>query len=551
MLKRLLIQNFAIIDDIEIEFHDGMTVLTGETGAGKSIIIDAIGLLTGNRATANMVSAKAKKALIEGSFDISALADLKQTLADMGFEDDDELVLSREITSAGKSTCRINFRSVPLSVLRKVAMNLCDIHSQFATQYLLNEKIHLTLLDRYIGADLSPAMADYKQSYEAYLQARKNYETLLKTPGDEEDLAFYQARVDEISEADLREGELEELENEKKRMAGYEKTVALLQSAKSALDDQALDSVYEAQRILARVNDPEMDELSEKIQDCYYSLVDYASQISAYEEGLTYDPYRLEEIQNRIFLIRKLQRQYGYEISDILAQKQELEEKIAVIVHRDELLEKLQKDYQEAQSIAFQKAQKLSLLRHEAGEKLEKLVARNCQDLYMPDIRFALEFTSSENLQPEGIDQVRFLLSTNAGQDLRPLSAVASGGELSRLMLALKCIFAKSANVATIIFDEADSGVSGKVAFATGRKMKELSKDVQVLCITHLPQVASFARWHIEVYKTNQDGYTITETRYLNDGQRVEEIAKMLSNDTVSQPSLENARVLLEESARL
>lgn len=553
MLKSLMIKNFAIIDEIQIEFKENMSVLTGETGAGKSIIIDAISLLMGARATSFMVKTGSKKAFIEGVFEISMQKSLLTKLEEMGFEVDDELVISREISVEGKSQARLNYRNVPASLLREIAIELADIHSQFETQYLLNDKIHLSLLDQYIGKSMENLLATYTLAYQNYLEKKKNYQTLLETPSDEEQIDFYRSKIDEIDQADLKEGEIEQLEQEKKRMSQFEKLNEKLSSVLYYLqgDKGALDSFYQAEHIFNQLDDQQLSELQEKLSDAYYTLSDLADEISAYKDDLVFDEYRYEEIQNRLFLIRKLQRQYGYEVNDILKQKEDFEKKVELIENKEAMLIKMAKELENSETAARKIALEIRAKRYEYAKKLEKDILLQLKDLYMENTQFSCAFEQCEKLNENGLDQMSFMISTNTGQQLHRLSDVASGGELSRLMLGMKCIFTSLEGVSTVIFDEVDTGVSGKVASAIGRKMKEISERIQVICITHLPQVASFATHHLFVYKHVVDQATKTEAKWLDEEQRIYEIAKMLSNDTINDRALENARYLLKENGKI
>lgn len=552
MLKSLMIQNFAIIDEIQIEFSENMSVLTGETGAGKSIIIDAISLLMGSRATSFMVKNGTKKAFVEGVFDVGDNSALKAQLVTLGFDLEDELVISREISAEGKSQARLNYRNVSAGLLKEISHYLADIHSQFETQYLLNDKNHLSLLDQYIMGPMTSLQQEYAIVYQKYLDAKKAYEALLKIPRDEEQIEYLRSKMQEIEDINLQDGEIDALEDEKKRMSEYEKSHEKLTYVLHHLnaDNGAIDALYEASHALSSLDDNNLKPLQERLSDLYYQLNDISEEIKNYQDDLVFDEYRYEEIQNRLFLIRKLQRQYGYEVEDILAKKEEFATQIEFIENREALLQKSEKKLQMCQKEAINVAEKMRQLRKKACKDLEKEVLLVLKDLYMENTRFVCQFNETKKLTDTGMDSVSFLISTNVGGDLQKLSDVASGGELSRLMLGLKCIFAQLQGISTIIFDEVDTGVSGKVAFAIGRKMKSLAKNVQVICITHLPQVASFAQNHLFVYKHVVNQQTRTEAKWLNKQERIEEIAKMLSNDTVNQSALDNARYLLEENGK-
>lgn len=553
MLKSLTIQNFAIIDHVQFDIDHGMSVLTGETGAGKSIIIDAISLLMGARATSFMVKSGQKKAFIEGVFDIDDHSVLKSILEEKGFDNEELLVISREISSEGKSQARINYRLVPVSLLKEIGNYLADIHSQFETQYLLNEKIHLNLLDQYIGNDLSLLMNTYQNLYREYRQSKKKYDDLLNAPSDEEQLDFYKSKIDEINQADLHEGDIESLEAEKKRMSEFEKIHEKISSVIYLLksDNGAIDRMYESNRLISSIDDPQLEQLQERFSDCYYQLSELIDEFDSYKDDLVFDEYRFEEIQNKLFLIKKLQRQYGYDEQSILLKKEEFLEKIILIENKESMLNKLEKEYTKLKKECEKVASEISILRKQKALELEKEIIGQLQDLYMNQTVFKCSFTALKDLNTTGLDDMKFLITTNVGQELHALSDVASGGELSRLMLGLKCIFTRLTGIKTIIFDEVDTGVSGKVAFAIGRKMKEISKNAQVICITHLPQVSSFANHHLFVYKKVINDNTRTDVIWLDNQQRISEIAKMLSNDTVNETALQNAKYLIEENSKI
>ena len=396
-------------------------------------------------------------------------------------------------------------------------------------------------------------MNEYQTTYTKYKKAKKNYDDLLNTPSEEEQVDFYQSKIDEIEQADLSEGIIEQLENEKKRMSEFEKTHEKLSNIiyLTKSDNGVMDRLYESKRILNSIDDSQLESLQENFENVYYSVSELLDEIERYQDDLVFDQYRYEEIQTRLFLIKKLQRQYGYDEKSILLKKDEFLEKIDLIQNKEATLIKLEKEYLDLKNQCEIIALNISKLRKEKALLLEKEIINQLNDLYMTNTKFKCKFTDLNELSPSGLDSMKFLITTNVGQNLHALSDVASGGELSRLMLGMKCIFTRLAGVKTIIFDEVDTGVSGKVAFAIGKKMKEISKNAQVICITHLPQVASFASHHLFVYKKTEDNTTKTDVCWLNENQRVEEIAKMLSNDVVNESALENARYLILENSNI
>lgn len=550
MLSSLMIKNFAIIDDIHIDFDDHMTILTGETGAGKSIIIDAIGLLLGHRASSFMVKSGQPKAVIEGVFDISDA--LRQLLLTFGFEVEDDLVLYREILSNGKSIAKLNYRTISISLLKQISPYLVDIHSQFETQELLKEDFHLTLLDRYGHKEISLLLNQYEKAFHDYKQIKKQYDALLKVDGQEEERDFYQAKIDEINQVDLETVDIDSLENEKKQMSDFEKTNDSLSQVLSYLtkDQGCSDQLYQADYLLSHLDLEELKDVQDRLSNVYYQLNDIIEELDDIKEGLFFDPYRYEEITQQLMHIKKLQRQYGYEPQMILEKRQEFLDYIDLIDHREERLAALKKQLDDQYTIAYDIAYDLHQARVRYATLLETQMETQLKDLCMEQSVFKVSFDTTAQLKPKGIDQVVFMVSTNKGQSLSHLSDIASGGELSRLMLAMKCLFTEISGVSTIIFDEVDTGVSGKVAFAIGRKMKQLSLAYQVLCITHLPQVASFADHHLYVYKTTELEITQTKVSWLNKDERIKEIAKMLSNDFLTEEALLNASTLIAQSSK-
>jgi DNA repair protein RecN len=549
MLKSLKISHFAIIDDISIDFNSNMTTLTGETGAGKSIIIDAIGQLLGQRANSSMVKNGYDKALIESVFDISNHLLIKEKLEAFGFDYDDDLVVSKQITNDGKSTCRINYRVVNVSILKEILPLMIDIHSQFETQYLLNQKIHIDLLDQYASNDLIALKQEYQTNYKLFVKKEKELKNLLSQTSDEEQEEFYRFQLNEIEEANIQDNELTILETKKKEMEQFEYINETSRSIINDLDGQygALSSLQSALYSLNQLSSNTFfDEIFTQYEDGFYKIQDVNDQIKQHLSSLEYDEYQFQEIQERIFIIQKIQKKYGYSIEKINAYKEDLLNKIEMIENRDVYLIKIQDDLKKLETNCFKIALEIRKIRKLFSEKLEKAITSQLKDLYMEKALFKVSIIKKNQLSLKGIDEVTFLIQTNVGQELKALNQIASGGELSRLMLALKCIFTATNQITTIIFDEVDTGVSGKVANSIGQKMKDISKNIQVICITHLPQVASYATHHLYVHKSNDEKSTYTKVKYLNNEEKVKEIATMLSGETISKSSMKNAKDLLK-----
>jgi len=549
MLKSLRITNYAIIDEINIEFHKEMTAFTGETGAGKSIIIDAIGQLLGQRASADMVKTGSNKAFIEGVFDISQKASIKETLEEFGFDDiENDIVVSKTITTDGKSTCRLNYRIVNVTILKEIIGNMVDIHSQFETQYLLNQKIHIDLLDQYAANEIEVLLNEYQNQYKEYVKKKNELKKFLEKPLDQEELEYLESQLQEIEEASIKENEYDDLLNEKKQMDEYEKINQNLSTIMNELDGQygSLPVLQSSLHTLEKlVFIPLFEKIYEEFEEGYYKIQDSYDEMQNYMQHLEFDEYRYQEIQERMFLIQRIQKKFGYSIEKINEYKSNLQQKIEVIQNQDTYVLTLENDIKKLKKQALDYALKIHEVRKKYALILEEKIMQQLHDLYMEKAIFTIRIQKNDTLNSKGIYTVDFLISTNLGQSLKPLHKVASGGELSRLMLGLKIVFADVTHISTIIFDEVDTGVSGKIADRIGHKMKELSEHSQVICITHLPQVASYATHHLFVYKESTSETTYTKTKYLNFDEKINEIATMLSGDKISSSSIEAAKDLL------
>jgi len=549
MLKSLRITNYAIIDEINIEFHKEMTAFTGETGAGKSIIIDAIGQLLGQRASADMVKTGSNKAFIEGVFDISQIASIKETLEEFGFDDiENDIVVSKTITTDGKSTCRLNYRIVNVTILKEIIGNMVDIHSQFETQYLLNQKIHIDLLDQYAANEIEVLLNEYQNQYKEYVKKKNELKKFLEKPLDQEELEYLESQLQEIEEASIKENEYDDLLNEKKQMDEYEKINQNLSTIMNELDGQygSLPVLQSSLHTLEKlVFIPLFEKIYEEFEEGYYKIQDSYDEMQNYMQHLEFDEYRYQEIQERMFLIQRIQKKFGYSIEKINEYKSNLQQKIEVIQNQDTYVLTLENDIKKLKKQALDYALKIHEVRKKYALILEEKIMQQLHDLYMEKAIFTIRIQKNDTLNSKGNDTVDFLISTNLGQSLKPLHKVASGGELSRLMLGLKIVFADVTHISTIIFDEVDTGVSGKIADRIGHKMKELSEHSQVICITHLPQVASYATHHLFVYKESTSETTYTKTKYLNFDEKINEIATMLSGDKISSSSIEAAKDLL------
>ena len=546
MLESIYIENFAIIDRLEVDFHNHMTVLTGETGAGKSIIIDAIGQLMGNRSQSSFIKADCDECFIEGVFTIGAKSPVLNKLKEYRIDYEDKLVVSKSFNRDNKSIIKINYRNVSKMVLQSIMADLIDIHSQFETHSLFDAENHLIILDEFINQPLKKLFQTYSLAYRTYREINRDYQKALNEELSDEQLEFYQAQLAEINSLDLEELDEDELEREKKLLQSYEKTNEQISKYRQYMngDRGALATLSNALSELEELNDnPQYQNTYERMYDLYYNLIDLDDEIINEFNSTNFDEYRLNEIQEVFFKLNRLKRKYGQSIEAIKEAKEDLEMKVAAFNNRETYLNDLKKQldiaYQETKSIAEQ----ITRLRQSKAKEFTELVTKEIKSLYLDKVVFKVDLKLVD-LQKNGQDNVEFLISTNAGQTLKPLNKVASGGEMSRIMLAIKILSLSSSSVETIIFDEADTGVSGKVAESIGAKMKYISKQHQVLCITHLAQVAAFAKNHYLIQKSSNDNYTNVKIKELSYDQSINEIAKLISGKEVSQESINHAKKL-------
>ncbi|RDU35178.1 DNA repair protein RecN [Neobacillus piezotolerans] len=559
MLTELSIKNFAIIEALSVSFSKGLTVLTGETGAGKSIIIDAIHLLVGGRGSSEFVRHGEDKAEIEGLF---LLDDTKHPCfsktAEYGIDMEDSMVvLRRDINQNGKSVCRVNGKLVTLSVLREIGGTLVDIHGQHEHQELMNEALHLSLLDQFGNNGIQHVLKSYQRVFGEY---EETIGKLRRLSENEQQMAhrldLIQFQYEEISNANLKKAEDEELAEEKQRLVNFEKIFESVQSSYNALkgDSRALDWAGEAMGMLegAAALDPDYKETFEAISNSYYMLEDAASNLRNKLDILEYDPERLNEIEARLTEINQLKRKYGKTIPEILLYAEKIHAEIDALQNKETHIGNLEKQLSEFKKQLSKEASELTSVRKKWAEKLEKLIHKELKDLYMAKTVFEIRFLEEgPHYTRMGADKVEFFISTNPGEPLKPLSKVASGGELSRIMLALKSIFSKHQGVTSIIFDEVDTGVSGRVAQAIAEKISRVAAGSQVLCISHLPQVAAMADTHLLISKVTKGGRTKTTVVPLNEVEKVAEIGRMISGVEITDLTKEHAKELLVLAAKI
>lgn len=556
MLSLLHIENIAVIEQAEIQFDDGFNVLTGETGAGKSIVIDAIGAVLGERTSRDLIRTGARSARVEAVFcNLPPLCWFDEN----GIYPDEngEILLQRELYPDGKNVCRAGGRLLTVSQLRSLGQLLLDIHGQHEGQLLLNEDRHLEYLDRF-GA-LEAELEDYRVSFASVLSLRKEISFLQMNEADRErriDTLNYQ--IAELERADLKAGEEETLLARRDLLRNAEKLIDAVQNAYFALcgneDSQGAVSLIEDAEYslggIRRVNDS-LNELAESMTQLRFSADDIAERVRDLRDSFDFSPGELDEVESRLDIIFRLRKKYGNSVAEMLEYLESCRKELNQIQDSDDTLMLLEQKLSKAKSEALKKAELLSERRKDAAVALQERIQLELSQLDMPKVRFSALFERKDcpdGLDATGMDQVRFLMSANVGEDLKPIARIASGGELARIMLALKSVLAENDDIGTLIFDEVDTGVSGRAARRVAEKMADISGTKQVLCVTHLPQIAAMADNHFSVEKGERDGRTYTQVEQLDREQRKEELARLTGGTAVTQIQLESAGQLLDEA---
>lgn len=552
MLQELVIKDFAIIEQTEIDFQSKMTVLTGETGAGKSIIIDALGLLAGGRGSVDFIRKGTNKACLQAQFVLPKDALTFNVLDDLGIDYEDEtLILQRDLYRTGRNVCRINGVLVNLAALRKVGELLIDIHGQNEHQSLMHPETHLSLLDDY-QKETQSDLAEYQNAYREY---RKLKTALEKREANEKEWAqrldILQFQLNEIESADLKPNEENELIEEKDQLDNYQEIHEALENSFQLLTSGNIDLIGQlgsSMDELGKVADYSSDlkNIYEKVSDSFYNLQDVSREISTQLDSMEWDDIRLDQIEQRLDLIHQLKRKYGDSVTQIIEYGQKIKQELNEMQDSEESTEEQEKEVEKAYQRALKLAQKLSQTRRQSAHQLEKAIHAQLSALYMDKAVFKVNFKENEKLTANGMDDVEFYIQTNPGESMGPLAKIASGGELSRIMLALKTIFSQKQGVTSIIFDEVDTGVSGRVAQAIAEKISQIAQNSQVLCISHLPQVAAIADHHYFISKKVIDGRTETSVKKLNGKGKVKEIARMLSGSEITELTLEHAEELIK-----
>ncbi len=554
MLVNLKISNIAIIKEAAINFDNGLNVLTGETGAGKSIIIDAINAILGERTSRELIRTGSNNAEVSALFyDIND--DVKAVLNefDIDCEEDNSLLVSRKISLDGKNNCKVNGTSVTVSMLKKLGQSLINVHGQMDNHNLLNEELHYTYIDRY--AENTDILNDYLACFNDYCTCKKRYDNLIVDEGEKArkiDLLTFQ--IQEIEDADIRIGELEELTKRQKLLQNAEQLVTLVNNAVEIINGNdnfsgVADMLSTASNSLnkASVFDETLSEVSNTVTEMAYSINDCASELNSFLYGLDVDPNELDLIEERLDILSRLSKKYGQTEEDILAYLDNAQKQLEEITFADKLKEELYLELQEKYAVMEKASAVLSANRQKYGEIFIDSVKNELTFLDMASISFKI-IQNRKAFDETGADEIYFLISANAGEEPKPLSKIASGGELSRIMLAIKNVLASKDNIQTLIFDEVDTGVSGRAAQKIGIKLKEVSKNRQVLCVTHLAQIASFADNHFLISKSESENKTYTKVETLDNDGRIHELARIIGGAETSQLSLDTAAEMIENA---
>ncbi|MGZ9910384.1 DNA repair protein RecN [Streptococcus sp. V919] len=555
MLLEISIKNFAIIEAISLNFEKGMTVLTGETGAGKSIIIDAMNMMLGARATTDVIRHGAPKAEIEGLFSIENSLPLQEIFDEQGIDLGDEIIIRREILQNGRSVSRVNGQMVNLSVLRAIGQHLVDIHGQHDQEELMRPQLHIQMLDEFGDTDFLELKQSYQTNFDAYRQMRKQ---LLEIKKNQEEhkarIEMLEFQMAEIESAALQPGEDLKLNQERDKLLNHKNIADTLTNAYTMLDNEEFSSLANVRSAMNDMEsleeyDAEYREISTSLSESYYALEDVTKRLEDIIEDLDFDGNRLMQIESRLDLIHAITRKYGGNVDDVLLYFAKITEEYNLLTGNNLSSEDMEAELKQLEVSLVDLASKLASARHNLAQQLEIEIQQELKDLYMDKARFQVQFTKGK-FSREGNESVEFYISTNPGEDFKPLVKVASGGELSRLMLAIKSAFSRKEGKTSIVFDEVDTGVSGRVAQAIAQKIHKIGQHGQVLAISHLPQVIAIADYQFFIEKISNEHSTVSTVRLLTVDERVEEVAKMLAGENVTEAAFSQARELLQSKEK-
>ncbi|VEI07495.1 DNA repair protein RecN [Kurthia zopfii] len=555
MLKELSIKNFAIIDELTVEFQNGLTVLTGETGAGKSIIIDAVQLLAGGRGSQEFIRHGAKKAELEGLFTLPEGAHPAiDKCAELGIEvDEGTIILRRDLNDHGKSVCRVNGKLMPIGMLREVGATLIDIHGQHESQELMDDKHHINLLDQFAGEAIYDEKQQYIEIYQSYKELKSELAALsLGEQQIAQKIDLYSFQIKEIDRCKFLANEETELMEERRRLNNFHKIFEGSSLAHEAIlgESKGIDWIGQAMSELEDVAnvDDQFKELSSTVSEAFYSLQEAAFTLKNRLDEMEFDPERLNEVEQRLALIQNMKRKYGHSLQEVLDYRAQIGLELETLENSDENIQQNEKKLRQFELKLAEQAAKLTVIRKEYGTQLAEKIMTQLQELYMERAKLIVQVNeySEGNFDQNGADEVVFYISTNIGEPPKPLTKIASGGELSRIMIALKTIFSSTMGITSIIFDEVDTGVSGRVAQAIADKISLISRNSQVLCISHLPQVAAMADHHYYIRKQEEDNRTKTSLTELFNDDRIDEISRMMSGQVVTEKTFQHAKELVE-----
>ncbi|MBQ9939290.1 MAG: DNA repair protein RecN [Oscillospiraceae bacterium] len=554
MLAQIYIQNVAVIEKVTVELGLGLNAFTGETGAGKSILINAINAITGGRTSKDIVRTGADKAVISAVF--SDISDSRrQQLADLGYEleEGEDLLVMRTVSADGKSSCKINGIPATISMLKEATAGLADIYGQHDTAELMAAEKHIAFVDGF--ADNAELIKEYRENYSQMRRIEKDIEKLVMDERDKEQLiSILQYQVDEIDAAELEPGEEEELDKRRKLIKNSEKLAGIFADVEDCMNgtddgDGALTLLDNFRDSFEQLSEfyPELAESVQRANEIYYELEEMLNDVRSYSDDIEFDPMLLDSIERRLDIIYRLKRKYGGSIDEILAFGENARTRLDDISFSDEKLEKLKRDLAVCKKEAAKKAEELSQKRREGAKVFAERVMEELKFLDMPNVIFSVKAERTE-LSENGIDKLEFMISTNPGEPAKPLAKTASGGELSRIMLSIKNVVSDKDGVETLIFDEIDTGVSGRAAYKIGKKLKEVSNGRQILCVTHLAQVAAFADNHLLIKKDVRNGRTFTGIYPLERDERIAELARIGGGDVISETMLKNAEEMLDKA---
>lgn len=552
MLLEISIKNFAIIEEISLTFENGMTVLTGETGAGKSIIIDAMNLMLGARASLDVIRHGANKAEIEGLFSVGENAALTQILEENGIEVTEELIIRREILQNGRSIGRINGQMVNLTTLRAVGQYLVDIHGQHDQEELMKPNMHIRMLDEFGDSQFASVKKHYQDLFEHYRRLRKR--VLTKQKNEQEHKArieMLEFQIAEIEAAALKSGEDQVLNQKRDKLLNHKHIADTLTNAYVMLDDEefsSLSNIRSAMNDLMTLEEFDADykDMSSNVSEAYYILEEVTKQLGDVIDELDFDAGSLQQIEARLEVIYSITRKYGGSVDDVLDYYENITKEYNLLTGNDESSDDMEKDLKRLEKELIVAAENLSQERHQLAKNLEAEIKQELADLYMEKADFQVQFSKGK-FNRDGNEAIEFYISTNPGEGFKPLVKVASGGEISRLMLAIKSAFSRKEDKTSIVFDEVDTGVSGRVAQAIAQKIYKIGSHGQVLAISHLPQVIAIADYQFFIEKRSDENTTVSTVRLLSEEERVEEIAKMLAGSDITEMAREQARELLKK----